>query len=356
MPSQIAHILAGEGMLEALAPSRRPGMSGEDLAWFRLGCQGPDLFYHNQRTRPSALHFGALAHKRDFGLLMEGITQALVAHDLGSGAGPCRAFFLGFATHAAVDRALHPYIVSFAGWFDPRRPETAPLKSTHPFLERLIDLAFLERRGRTRASIDHGALFPLARLEEASPVVAQLETLLEAGLKHAYPLSASADPRLGERLRNTFLDAAFFYRATDPAREDSGLAEWVGRLDEAQGAGSMGLLYPGKLPAGLDVANAQARTWAHPAGDGRESREGIEDLLGQAVAEGALALSAMIDCLGGARPLGGLGDLFGRGSLSINDTEGRPAIPRLCAPLALKPLMVAEFRRRKAALEGPGLH
>jgi hypothetical protein len=72
MPSQIAHILAGEGMLEALAPARRPGMSGEDLAWFRLGCQGPDLFYHNQRTRPSALHFGALALKRDFGLLMEG--------------------------------------------------------------------------------------------------------------------------------------------------------------------------------------------------------------------------------------------------------------------------------------------
>lgn len=349
MPSQIAHILAGEGMLEALAPARRPGMSGEDLAWFRLGCQGPDLFYHNQRTRPSALHFGALAHKRDFGLLMEGLALALGEHNL-AGAGPCSAFFLGFATHATVDRALHPYIVYFSGWFDPKRPETAELRSTHPFLERLIDLALLERRGRTRASIDHGALFPLSQLEEASPVVAQLETVLEAGLKHAYPLSASTDPRLGERLRNTFLDAAFFYRATDPAREDTGLAEWVGRLDEAQGAGSMGLLYPPKLPSGLDVGNAQGRTWAHPAGDGRESREGIEDLLGQAVAEGAPALSALVDCLGGSRPIAGLGDLFGRGSLSINDPEGRPAIPRLCAPLALKPLMVEEFRRRKASL------
>jgi len=137
---------------------------------------------------------------------------------------------------------------------------------------------------------------------------------------------------------------------------DRGLAEWVGRLDEDQGAGSMGLLYPAKLPAGLDVANDQGKTWAHPAGDGRESREGIEDLLGRAVAEGAIALSALVDCLRGARAPAGLSELFGRGSLSINDPEGKPAVPRLSAPLALKPLMVAEFRRRKAALEGPPLH
>lgn len=356
MPAQLTHILAGEAILEAL-PHDSLAPSGEaGKAWFRLGCQGPDLFYHNQRTRPSSLHFGALAHKRDFGVLMEGLAEALIAQGAAGPDPECLAFFLGFATHAAVDRGLHPYIVYHSGWFDPRKPETSLFKASHPFLERLVDLALLEVRGASRTSIDHEYLFPLVEVEGHSPTLARVEAVLAAGLRRAYPLSTSADPRLEERLANTFKDAVFFYRATDPARGEENLREWLGRLDEVKGRESMGLLYPLGLPPGLDIANAGRRTWLHPSGDGRESREGLEELFSRAVAEGMPALEAFRLALKEGHIQAGLASLFGNGSLSLNDALGRPVPPLVASPLPLQALMEAEFRRRIAGLEAGSLH
>ena len=124
--------------------------------------------------------------------------------------------------------------------------------------------------------------------------MAGIEAALAAGLRKAYPLSTSKDAHLEERLANTFQDAAFFYRATDPARNESELSEWMGRMDEVQGAQSMGLLYPPRLPPGLDVANVKARVWFHPAGDGRQSHEGIEELFAKAILDGQPAVGAFM--------------------------------------------------------------
>ncbi|MDR3139628.1 MAG: hypothetical protein LBT95_08140, partial [Treponema sp.] len=75
MPSQILHTLFGEDVISGIY--RRIGrdfgiVADKALekirlhykAAFTLGCQGPDIFYHNQRARPVALEYGALLHRR----------------------------------------------------------------------------------------------------------------------------------------------------------------------------------------------------------------------------------------------------------------------------------------------------
>ena len=75
MPSQILHTLFGEDVIAEIyrsigsrfglvADKAREKILGSYRAAFTLGCQGPDLFYHNQRSRPVGLEYGTLLHRR----------------------------------------------------------------------------------------------------------------------------------------------------------------------------------------------------------------------------------------------------------------------------------------------------
>jgi len=59
MAAQISHVLAGEAALRSALPEEAETVLDAAGPAFRLGCQGPDIFYHNQRSKPSGLHYGA---------------------------------------------------------------------------------------------------------------------------------------------------------------------------------------------------------------------------------------------------------------------------------------------------------
>lgn len=59
MPAQILHTLFGEDLMAELHgnhPWHR--LTKKYGSVFALGCQGPDIFYHSQKTRPVALEYG----------------------------------------------------------------------------------------------------------------------------------------------------------------------------------------------------------------------------------------------------------------------------------------------------------
>ena len=77
MPAQILHVLFGEDSLNRAAAGISEGSGevgayidrilGDKAVFFALGCQGPDIFYHNQHTRPVSLEYGTLLHRRGYG-------------------------------------------------------------------------------------------------------------------------------------------------------------------------------------------------------------------------------------------------------------------------------------------------
>lgn len=360
MPAQIAHVLAGEAALRLAAPESARFLDEPErslaAAWFRLGCQGPDIFYHNQRTKPSGIHYGSLVHRRNYGLLMEGALarylEARPYYEEGEEPSAALPYLLGFATHAALDRALHPYIVYFASWERPEEAESDRYRGCHPFLERLLDMEFLaELKGLAPEAYDFEALFPLESRSGGGSGASKrneedIRDLLASGLEAGYPRAAASDFLLARRIENAFADTRYFLRATNPVKTKGALADSFAYLDDRVGPKSVAIVYPDEFPANLDVMNHEHRTWFHPAGDGRSSTEGAMDLFSKGVNEAATAIRVFLASLDSGKVSPSLARTIGNGSLSIADKDGIAVAPKISDPLPLHEVLVSEFKHR----------
>jgi len=354
MAAQISHIIAGEEALDRASGGTGPGSPEGAAAFFRLGCQGPDIFYHNRRTMPSGLHYGALAHRRGFGSLLAGAAASLPAAERGSES-PSGAYLLGLATHAAIDRATHPFIIYFSGWVLPSDPDTARFRGCHPFLERLLDIGLLERRLGIRPR-DYGLA---ERLGAGSSIKdaydGSLIALWSAGLRAAYPRATGADPSLALRIANALADARNFFKVTEPAttaRHDFG-GDWIGRLGMEEGRRLVSLVYPERIPEGLDPMNLAGAEWEHPSGDGRRSRASYLDLIEEGVGEAARAIDLVLDYWKGRLSSPALARGIGEGGLALRDAGGAVLSPKICRPLALSEAIEAEYAAH-VDLSSPG--
>jgi hypothetical protein len=376
MAAQITHMLAGEEALkEALGLSREgaadaatgaavaalEAVVGDALPAFRFGCQGPDIFYHNQRTKPSGLHYGSLAHRRRSGSLVAAFAAALPEEERGPES-PRGAYLLGLSTHAAVDRATHPFIICFSGWADPAKPATQRRRGCHPFLERLLDSLLLEKRlglspdrygvstrmawGDASAT---GATGASAR-DSREPDAALVE-LWAAGLREAFPRAAGSDALLEERIANALADARHFYAATDPAATRSREGQTGGKLrisklpaEEARYV--ISVLYPLLRPEGMDPMNESGIEWLDPSGDGRSSRASYPKLVDEGASAAAKAIGLVLDFWRGGLSASSLAEGLGEGGLALRDPSGAAIAPRVCRPLALPEAMDAEYAAR----------
>ena len=154
MPSHFTHLLFAEEALRGALGERAQEILDAHGNLFRFGAQGPDFFYHNQRTMPTGLRYGVSLHRHGYGNFVEAMAREALRLSAGH-ASELSAFILGFTTHAPLDRRTHPFIGYFAGWDDPRDERTRRLHHSHPFLERILDLLVLEKRfGKTPAEFD----------------------------------------------------------------------------------------------------------------------------------------------------------------------------------------------------------
>ena len=313
--------------------------------FFAMGCQGPDIFYHNRRTMPSGLHYGALAHRRKYGSLVAGAAASLAPEDRRP-ASPVGAYVLGLATHAPIDRAVHPFIIYFAGWAKPTEPSTQRLRGCHPFLERILDVGLLALRlGISPA--DYGLT---ARLRPVSGAEAQLIEPWAAALRSAFPTSTLSDSLLEKRIANALADALHFYEVTAPESTLPGGARdnWLLRQSPEEGRYLVSIIYPPRMPEGLDAMNIAGAEWLHPSGDGRSSCASYPQLLDEGTAAAAAAISQVMRFWDGALSQAELATLIGEGGLGLSDAQGGNLPPLLCRPLPLPEAMAAEYAARTA--------
>jgi hypothetical protein len=114
MPSHFMHLIFAEEAVSRALGDEATTILRTHGNLLRFAAQGPDIFYHNQRTMPTGLRYGVALHKHGYGTMV----GELVREARRLGMGPTTelgAFTLGFATHAILDRYTHPYIIHFAG-------------------------------------------------------------------------------------------------------------------------------------------------------------------------------------------------------------------------------------------------
>ncbi|MDR2068309.1 MAG: hypothetical protein LBP71_00375 [Spirochaetaceae bacterium] len=377
MPSQILHTLFGEDVIGAMYPAihSRFGIAAEKALKkiqidyetpFVLGCQGPDIFYHSQMTRPVALEYGTLLHRRGYGVFTAMLLKMALPDPPPSkedirmlrrekGISPLGAYALGFMTHAILDRLAHPYIVYKSGLAfpvpaaPPFRDQVSSLgKAAHAFFERIIDVLMLDAlRGRQVSSWDQEAL--LVSVCEAPPP--GLKELLARALTAAFPERAGGDAKLKERMENTFRDCAAFYRYTDPGKTSI--------YHRAHGTESPGwiqeiplpYLYPENLPGHIDYLNLAHRTWFYPGPGGKPDSRSFPDIYAEAVQSAAEGLSVFIARYleTGAFPIKEAARAIGNGGLSIQDENGKPCAPVRTGPLPLDEVLAQQQRLREKA-------
>ena len=335
MPSHITHLLFAEdccskaGLQSLGEPANR--------SYLALGAQGPDLFYHNQRRKPSGLTYGSLMHRHSYGSAVSHMatwtwTQGL---PLESWAG---AWVVGFATHAILDRFAHPYINYFSGWVEPGDPHTERFRSMHPFLERLIDVALLNSvRGMHPNSLNFSELSNCGE----SPSAAWLD-MVETALSATYQVAAG-DAELRDRLTSAYLDTAGYYRFTNVVDEHS-LREGLGREERGEiGARWLSIVHPLSVPDTVDVLNEGHATWTHPCNGKERYSDSFRDRYNQALASATVMVGEIADAWNDTSHSAEdrrrrIEDAVGNWNLSDGRNTERPCRKHRADPLPLREL------------------
>jgi hypothetical protein len=348
MPAQICHLLFAEEALRAALGGRAEGLLERHGNLLRFGAQGPDFFYHNQRTRPTGLKYGVAAHHEGYGRLTANLVSG-VRHleDRGiddSVREELAAFTLGWATHAFLDRVTHPFIVYFSGWVDPARPETERYFRCHIFFERILDVLTLrEKRGQEAAELS------LPGLLGCGPVLPYplVKTLLKA-LNAAYPRMSrkSLDRR---RIENSYADAMFFYTYTDPS--ESRYRKLALAHDREAPKRRLALFHPSELPQRIDFLNRAHARWLHPCSGEPASTASFPQLYEQALAQAVPALRVADEALAGRRAAEEVATAVGNASLNTGLERSRRCRLQHSAPLPLGELLDELYRQAGIPVE-----
>lgn len=349
MPSHVSHMLHAQEIVAASAHAGRlaPLLEEPRSAYLVLGAQGPDIFYHNQRRRPTGISYGSLMHRRGYGSAV----AAMWEHARSTGASLeswQAAWVLGFASHAILDRHTHPYINARSGWPESDNPDSDRYRSMHPFLERLIDVELLRHKRLAHpADVD---FFSRVSCGEEPP--GQWVDLMAAALRASYR-KASSDAHLEERLRNAYLDSMGYYRFTN--RVDADYLETALRREDAGDVGGrwLSIVHPPEVPDDLDVLNLGHAPWPHPCSSHEESTDSFVDRYDAAVREGATVVDRIVAAWDGS-PADGRSEIeqaVANWNLSDGRATERPCRKRHAVPLPLREL---QDRIRESIRAGRG--
>jgi len=375
MPAQILHSLHGKMTLEKYCAKAEAEGSSKGLAsaafmrrlleepchpFFCLGCQGPDLFYHNQRTRPVALAYGSLLHRRGYGNFIAAFlgnslktSETVVKPTHGAAVlaptvvepTQTAAYAIGFIMHAFLDRSLHPYIICRAGNSSGSTGEARGTARLHMFMERIIDVAMLEKLENLRVESWDQEKHLAAPAMEAVPVL--LDALAQS-LRQAYPERAGKDILLEKRLLNAFTDAGHFYRVTAPAvtsGKQFGTTDFF-QADVKRGLALTAFLYPESFSRDIDFLNEGKNAWHHPCEPETLRTQSVRELFLEAVDSASHALEVIFLAEDEKPQAYAIAASVGNSGLSLIGPDGSTCIPRHFDQFPLADLLDEQYRTR----------
>lgn len=343
MPAQLCHLMFAEELLQEAAPRAAAEILERHGKLYRFAAQGPDFFYHNQRTLPSGLKYGVSAHRHGYGRLIGHMIAELRHLQAGqrisglraASLGEIESFILGFATHAFLDKKAHPYIDYHAGWSELSGNRRDPYYRCHIFLERILDVLMLrERRAAAIGDLDVPALLDCGDMLPYGVI----KTLMKA-LHLTYPRTHYKS-RDRQRIENAYRDTIHFYQLTDARRLDyrKGAIE-RDLIDPADHRRRLALFHPLQVPESTDFLNRAHRPWMHPCDERRKHTESFPELYAQALDQAVPALGRLLAILRGSGTPEEAAAIVGNESLNTGLLWPEGGAQRFSQPLPLPQLL-----------------
>lgn len=312
MPSQILHTLFLEDSINGIRniPNTPPpeALYASHKLLMNLAAQGPDIFYHNQRTLPSALRYGRLLHRSQYGKLITEMARIALLQDKSGSGGfeETAAFIIGFATHAMLDRETHPFIIAFAG----------DCYQCHPFFERILDVLMLRKlRSLAIEDIDLSAWFPRGNLPP------HVEELIVSAVNAVYG-SRLHPLRIGE-LENAVKDSLSFYSWTNPrTAKATRVLAYLRDREENGGRRRLALFHPQSGLPDQDYLNMNEKEWVNPFDPENVNRESFLRLYDRASYKARNVIGTLYRCLWREEELKMMEDVVGNDNLNGSDGVG----------------------------------
>ena len=312
MPSQICHLIFAEDSLREALGREAEEIIAERGNIFRFGAQGPDFFYHNQRTRPTGLKFGVHAHREGYGRLVANMIRELRhLESKGYGQTPAiKTYILGFTTHAFLDKKTHPFIDYFSGWVEADREESERYYRCHIFMERILDVLMLKLK--RDLNIREFSLLPLLDCGAMLPY-GIIKTLVKS-LNATYP-NTHFKSRDRRRVENAYIDSMGFYTFIDPLNPHYRRLAFERDRSTHGNRRRLALFHPFDVPEDIDFLNLSRETWTHPCNDQWRHQESFPELWQSAQRETIPVLVEMHDVLEGRKDPARAEQLIGNQSL-----------------------------------------
>jgi hypothetical protein len=317
-------VFAHDALSAALPETFAQRLSSRPRGCVALGAQGPDLFLHNRRTKPSGLHYGTALHRKRFGrcaaaMLEHCHTEARPLDD------PLTLYALAFVTHGILDRYAHPFVNYFGGWGSPAPGEP----HSHAFFERILDSLILKERWRQEATeYDfYGELEGVLGPEDRG-LPGEIDALISSALT-ATLRQAQEDDQLRVRIANAFDDAFGFYRYTNRVTLETLQSRFSQHTQDPDAVKrGLSLLHPIRLPEGIDYLNEARAQWWHPCDPPEPRRDSFWDLYAEARRHAGELLAVITERFAKSEPSAGFPteEIAGRiGDSDLSDTEEREA-------------------------------
>jgi hypothetical protein len=355
MPAQVCHLMFAEELLQAAAPEAAGEVLEHHGKLFRFAAQGPDFFYHNQRTLPTGMKYGVSAHRHSYGrLVAHMIAEFRHLHDgqrisgqRAAALGEIESYILGFTTHAFLDRKTHPYIDYHAGWSEFSGRRSDPYYRCHIFLERILDVLMLkEKRGLRIDAIDLPSLLDCGDMLPYGVV----KTLTKS-LHLTYPRTHYKS-RDRQRIENAYRDTIAFYAFTDARRSDYRRAaverDLVHPGDHHR---RLALFHPVDIPDSIDFLNLGKHEWAHPCNQEWRYTASFPELYAEALEQAVPVMRRIQAILRGSGAAEEAEAIIGNESLNTGLPWPESGPQRFSAPLPL-PELLDEMYRTEAARIG----
>lgn len=185
MPAFAAHEIFGE---EALQETK--GKLNEVVAKhpevFRLGCQGPDLFFFNpfMKLVHRKVDLGSRLHTSQINRFFEVFLDELLKLSNKQGLEIGISYFLGFVSHYTLDTELHPYIYARSGYRDGVKDSGARSFPAHQRLEAVIDQKIL----MVKKGIMPSGYYPEKRIRVSEAELSVIARLMSRTLQRIYHL------------------------------------------------------------------------------------------------------------------------------------------------------------------------
>ena len=318
---------------------------------FRFGCQGPDFFYHNQRTKPSGLVYGSLLHHEQYGRFTVNMMRKLSEHGNPGSESFLQAvsFILGFTTHAILDRKAHPFIVYFSGWVEKRNKKTDKYFRCHPFFERIIDMKILEIKRNIRITkFDTGNIMFCG-----SYMPDIISSTFTKALNLTFPRVSKPDDL--KRFNNAYRDTLFLFEITNPTKPIFYEMALIKDIQEKFRKRRIALFYTEKLPDDIDYLNTEHSDWTHPCDNKDVRNSSFLDIYESAVKESEHILlqlwHLLKKLLEGQEPteeeLTDMEKEIGNTDLESDRPDLTRCIPQFSAPLPLYEILNKIYKNEK---------